>query len=59
VSSFIYLDRYEVPHRAGSGLYFILKRPPYLNFRKSWYCQFIRFGALDPVVTVQRIFREF
>jgi hypothetical protein len=28
----IYLDRYEVPYRAGSGLFFILKRSSYLNF---------------------------
>jgi hypothetical protein len=28
----IYLDRYEVPNRAGSGLLFILKRSSYLNF---------------------------
>jgi hypothetical protein len=28
----IYLDRYEVPNRDGSGLFFILKRSSYLNF---------------------------
>jgi hypothetical protein len=28
----IYLDRYEVPKRAGSDLFFILKRSSYLNF---------------------------
>jgi hypothetical protein len=27
----IYLDRYEVPDSAGSGLFFILKRSSYLN----------------------------
>jgi hypothetical protein len=30
----IYLDRYEVQNRAGSGLFFILKRSSYLNFKK-------------------------
>jgi hypothetical protein len=30
----IYLDRYEVPNRAGSGLFFILKRSSYSNFKK-------------------------
>jgi hypothetical protein len=28
----IYYDRYEVPKRAGSGLFFIFKRSSYLNF---------------------------
>jgi hypothetical protein len=28
----IYLDRYDVPNRAGSGLFLILKRSSYLNF---------------------------
>jgi hypothetical protein len=56
----IYLDRYEAPNRAGSGLFFILKRSSYLNFFKSWYCQYLRFGVADPgIVTVRRIFREF
>jgi hypothetical protein len=56
----IYLDRNEIPNRAGSGLFFILKRSSYLNFKISWYCQYIRFEAADPgSVTVQRIFREF
>jgi hypothetical protein len=57
---FIYLDRYEVPNRAGSGLFFILKRSSYSNFLKSWYCQYIRFEAADPgIVTIQRIFNKF
>jgi hypothetical protein len=60
VPFFIYLDRYEVPNSARSGLFFILKRSSYLNFLKSWDCQYIGFGAADPgIVTVRRIFREF
>jgi hypothetical protein len=56
----IYLDRYEVPYRSGSGLFFILKRSSYLNFKKSLYCQYIRFVSADPgIVTVRRIFGEF
>jgi hypothetical protein len=56
----IYLDRYKVPNRAGSGLFFILKRSSYLNFKNSWYCQYIRFGAADPgIVTVRKIFLKF
>jgi hypothetical protein len=56
----IYLDRYEVPNRAGSGLFFILRRSSYLNFLKSLYCQYIRFESADPrIVTVRRIFGEF
>jgi hypothetical protein len=57
---FIYLDRYDVPNRAVSGLFFILKRSSYLNFKKSLYCQYIRFESADPgIVTVQRIFGKF
>jgi hypothetical protein len=60
VSFFYYLDRYEVPNRAGSSLFFILKRSSYLNFLKSLYYQYIRFESADPgIVTVRRIFREF
>jgi hypothetical protein len=56
----IYLDRYEVPNRAGSGLFFILKRSSCSNFKKSLYCQYIRFESADPgIVTVRRIFGEF
>jgi hypothetical protein len=61
VSFFIYLDGYEVPNRAGSGLFFlILKRSSYLNFKKNLYCQYIRYESADPgIVTVIRIFSEF
>jgi hypothetical protein len=31
----IYLDRYEVPNRVGSCLFFILKRSSYLNLKKK------------------------
>jgi hypothetical protein len=31
----IYLDRYEVPNRAGSGLFFILRKASYSNFKKK------------------------
>jgi hypothetical protein len=56
----IYLDKYEVPNRAGSGLVFILKRSLYLNLKKSWYCQYIRFKDANPgIVTVRRIFANF
>jgi hypothetical protein len=56
----IYLDRYEVTSRAGSGLFFLLKRSSYSNFKNSWYCQYIRFESADPgIVTIQRIFNEF
>jgi hypothetical protein len=34
MSFFIYLNRYEVPNSAGSGLFFNLKRASYLNFKK-------------------------
>jgi hypothetical protein len=57
---FIYLDKYEVPNRAGSGLFFILKWASYLNFYKSLYCQYIKFESADPgIVTVRRNFGEF
>jgi hypothetical protein len=50
----IYLDR------AGSGSLIILKRSSYLNFKKSLYCQYIRFESADPgIVTVRRIFGKF
>jgi hypothetical protein len=56
----IYLNRYEVPDRSGSGLFFILMRSSYLNFKKSLYCQYIRFESADPgIVTIRRIFSEF
>jgi hypothetical protein len=56
----ISLDRYEVPNRAGSGLFLILKRSSYLNFKKSSYCQYIRFEFADPgIVSIRRIFNEF
>jgi hypothetical protein len=32
----IYLDRYDVPNRVRSGLFFILKRSSYLNFNKKF-----------------------
>jgi hypothetical protein len=56
----IYLNRYEVPNRSGSGLFLILMRSSYLNFKKSLFCQYIRFESADPgIVTVRRIFGEF
>jgi hypothetical protein len=56
----IYLDRYEVSNRSGSGLFFILMRSSFLIFKKSLYCQCIRFESVDPgIVTVRRIFGEF
>jgi hypothetical protein len=52
----IYLDRYEVPNRAGSGLFFLLKRFSVFKFLKK----FVLSAAADPgIVTVRRIFREF
>jgi hypothetical protein len=42
------LNRYEVPNRSGSGLFLILMRSSYLNFKKSLYCQYIRFESADP-----------
>jgi hypothetical protein len=32
----IYLDRSDVPNREGSGLFLILKRSSYLNFKKKF-----------------------
>jgi hypothetical protein len=42
------LKRYEGPKRAGSGLFLIVKRSSYLNFKKWWYCQCIRDESPHP-----------
>jgi hypothetical protein len=56
----IYLDRNDVPNRAGSGLFYILYRSSYLNFKKCCYFHYIRFEAADPgIVTVEGFFALF
>jgi hypothetical protein len=58
--SFFYLNRYDVSNWVGSGLFFILNRSSYSNFKKSLYCQYVRFESADPgIVAVRRIFSEF